>query len=139
MAWKTGPSRSVSTFARDESKASLARAGVNARADVRTTWLAYRASYDLAQHARDALVPLANRTAAEQLKLYNGMLIDVFDLAADATARINAVNAALDAQRNFWLAEVELQRAMAGVGTPAGTLQPGVSGGFRPGTAFHVH
>ncbi len=114
-------------------------AGANARADVRTAWLAYRASYDLAQHARDALVPLANRTSAEQLKLYNGMIIDVFDLVADATARINAVNAALEAQRNFWLAEVELQRAMSGVGTPAGTLQPEVSGGFRPGTAYHVH
>ena len=114
-------------------------AGVNARADVRTAWLAYRASHDLAQHARDALVPLARRTSAEQLKLYNGMLIDVFGLVADATERINAVNAALDAQRNFWLAEVELQRAMSGVGSPAGTVQPTVQGGFRPGTVYHVH
>lgn len=114
-------------------------AGVNARADVRTAWLAYRASHDLAQHARDALVPLARRTSAEQLKLYNGMLIDVFGLVADATERINAVNAALDAQRYFWLSEVELQRAMSGVGSPAGTLQPTVQGGFRPGTVYHVH
>ena len=114
-------------------------AGVNARADVRTAWLAYRASYDLARHARDALVPLANRTSAEQLKLYNGMLIDVFDLVADATERINAVNAALDAQRSFWLAEVELQRAMSGAGSPGGTVQPTVQGGFRPGTVYHVH
>ena len=114
-------------------------AGVNARADVRTAWLAYRASYDLARHARDALVPLARRTSSEQLKLYNGMLIDVFDLVADATERINAVNAALDAQRNFWLAEVELQRAMSGVGIPASTVQPTVQGGFRPGTVYHVH
>ena len=114
-------------------------AGVNARADVRTAWLAYRASYDLAQHARDALVPLAQRMSGEQLKLYNGMLIDVFDLVADATGRISAVNDALDTQRNFWLAEVELQRAMAGVGTPAGTVQSTVRGGFRPGTVYHVH
>ena len=114
-------------------------AGVNARADVRTAWLAYRASHDLSQHAREALVPLAQRTSEEQLKLYNGMLIDVFDLVADAARRIGAVNAALDAQRNFWLAEVELQRAMAGVGIAAGTAQPAVQGGFRPGTAYHVH
>ena len=67
------------------------------------------------------------------------MLIDVFDLLVDATRRIGAVNAALDAQRNFWLAEVELQRAMAGVGIAAGTAQPAVQGGFRPGTAYHVH
>ena len=114
-------------------------AGVNARADVRTAWLAYRASHDLAQHAREALVPLAQRTSAEQLKLYNGMLIDVFDLVADATRRISAVNAALDAQRNFWLAEVELQRAMAGVGVTTVTAQPAVQSGFRPGTVYHAH
>lgn len=114
-------------------------AGVNARADVRTAWLAYRASYDLARHARDALVPLARRTSAEQLKLYNGMLIDVFGLVTDAAGQISAVNAALDAQRIFWLAEVELQRAMAGVGFPAGTAQPTAQGGFRPGTVYHVH
>ena len=114
-------------------------AGVNARADVRTAWLAYRGSYDLARHARDALVPLARRTSAEQLKLYNGMLIDVFGLVTDAAEQISAVNAALDAQRDFWLAEVELQRAMAGVGFPAGTAQPTAQGGFRPGTVYHVH
>ncbi len=114
-------------------------AGVNARADVRTAWLAYRGSYDLARHARDALVPLARRTSAEQLKLYNGMLIDVFGLVTDAAGQISAVNAALDAQRDFWLAEVELQRAMAGVGFPAGTAQPTAQGGFRPGTVYHVH
>ena len=114
-------------------------AGVNARADVRTAWLAYRASYDLARHARDALVPLAHRTSAEQLKLYNGMLIDVFALVTDTTERINAVNAALAAQRNFWLAEVELQRAMSGVGIAAGPAQPTSQGGFRPGTVYHVH
>ena len=114
-------------------------AGVNARSDLRTAWLGYRAAYDLARLARSALIPLAQQVSAEQLKLYNGMLIDVFDLVSDATARINAVNAALAADRDFWLAEVELQRAMAGVGVPAGSVQPGASGGFRPGTAFHVH
>ena len=114
-------------------------AGVNARADLRTAWLTYRAAYDLAQHARDAVVPLAHRVSAEQLKRYNGMLIDVFDLITDAAVRINAVNSALAAQRSFWLAEVELQRAMSGVGIPAGAAQPGVQGAFRPGTAYHVH
>ena len=77
---------------------------MNARADVRTAWLAYRGAYDLAQHTRDAVVPLARRVSAEQLKLYNGMLIGVLDLDADATERINAVNAALESERDFWFA-----------------------------------
>jgi len=114
-------------------------AGVNARGEVRTAWLAYRGAFDLARHAHEALVPLARRVSAEQLKLYNGMLIGVLDLVADATARINAVNAALDAERDFWLAEVELQRAMSGVGVSAVTLTPGAQSGFRPGAAYHVH
>ncbi len=114
-------------------------AGVNARADVRTAWLAYRGAFDLAEHARDALVPLASRRSAEQLKLYNGMLIGVLELVTDATERINAVNAALDSERNFWLAEVELQRAMSGVGVSAVVAQQGLQGGFRPGATYHVH
>jgi hypothetical protein len=114
-------------------------AAVNARADVRTAWLAYRGAYDLAMHAREALVPLAERTSAEQLKLYNGMIIGVLDLIADSAQRINAVNAALDAERDFWLAEIELQRAMAGVGISAVAPQPGVPSGFQPGASYHVH
>ncbi len=114
-------------------------AAVNARADVRTAWLAYRGAYDLAKHAREALVPLAERTSAEQLKMYNGMIIGVLDLLADAAQRINAVNAALDAERDFWLAEIELQRAMAGVGVSAVAAQAGAPSGFQPGATYHVH
>lgn len=115
-------------------------AGVNARADVRTAWLAYRGAYDLARHGREALVPLAHRVSAEQLKLYNGMLIGVLDLVADATERINAVTLALDAERDFRFAEIELQRAMSGVGvSAAAAARPWAAGRFRPGTAYHVH
>jgi outer membrane protein TolC len=98
---------------------SAGEAGVNARADVRSAWLAYRGEYDLAKHAQEAIVPLARRVSEEQLKLYNGMLVGVMDLISDATERTNAVSAALNSQRNFWLAEIELQRAMSGVGVSA--------------------
>jgi hypothetical protein len=114
-------------------------AGVNARADVRTAWLSYRGAYDLARHSRDAVVPLAERVSEERLKLYNGMLIGVLDLVTDATERINAVTVALDAQRDFWLAEVNLQRSISGVGVSAVTAQPGAQGGYTPGAAYHVH
>jgi hypothetical protein len=113
-------------------------AGIKARGEIRAAWLAYRGAYDLARHAHDALLPLAERISAEYLKLYNGMLVGVEDLVADVTERVNAVNAALDAERDFWLAEVELQRSMAGVGAPA-AIAPGGQGGFRPGAAYHVH
>ena len=114
-------------------------AGVNARADVRTAWLAYRGAYDLATHSINEIVPLANRRSEEQLKLYNGMLVGVFDLVTDATERIDVVNSALEAKKVFWLAEVELQRAMAGVGVSAVSIEEGQQNGFRPGATYHVH
>ena len=114
-------------------------AGVKARADIRTAWLAYRGAYDLARHSQNAIVPLAERVLEERLKLYNGMLIGVLDLVVDATERINAVTVSLDAQRDFWLAEVDLQRAMSGVGVSALTFQAGAQGGYAPGAAYHVH
>ena len=106
---------------------SVGEAGVNARADVRSAWLAYRGEYDLAKHAQEAIVPLARRVSEEQLKLYNGMLVGVLDLISDATERTNAVSAALNSQRNFWIAEIELQRAMSGVGVSAVTRPNGAN------------
>jgi len=38
---------------------------------------------------------------------YNGMLIGVFELLADARAQIASVNAAIEAQRDFWLADAD--------------------------------
>ena len=67
------------------------------------------------------------------------MLIGVLDLIADATARITAVDLALTAERDFWLSEVELQRAMSGVGVSAVAVQSGLQTGFRPGVTFHEH
>lgn len=44
------------------------------------------------------------------------MLASVFDLLADARLQISAVNAAIDAQRDYWLAETDLQMAINGTG-----------------------
>ncbi|MEP7099164.1 MAG: TolC family protein [Burkholderiales bacterium] len=96
---------------------ALMRAGevaVNAQSELREATAAYRSRYEVARHCRDELVPLAKRVADENLLRYNAMLIGVFDLLADARAQIAAVNAALDAQRAFWLAQAELDIALIG-------------------------
>lgn len=51
---------------------------------------------------------------------YNGMLIGVFELLADARAQIASVNAAIEALRDFWLAQADLDMAL--IGRPAQTL-----------------
>ena len=59
---------------------------MDARSEVRETYSAYRTAYDLAKHYRDEVVPLRKRISEENLLRYNGMLISVFELLADALA-----------------------------------------------------
>ena len=93
-----------------------AGAAVNARSEVRESYTAYRTAYDIARHYRDEIVPLKKRISDEQLLRYNGMLISVFELLADARDQVTSVNAAIEAQRDFWIADAALQAALTGSG-----------------------
>ena len=92
----------------------LAEVAVNARSEVREAYQAYRVNYDIAKHYRDEIVPIRKRIADENLLRYNGMLIGVFDLLADARSQIASVNGYIDALRDFWLAKADLDMAMIG-------------------------
>jgi outer membrane protein TolC len=91
-----------------------AEAAVNARSEVREAYRGYRASYDIARHYRDEIVPLRKRVSEENLLRYNGMLIGVFELLADARTQIASVNGAIEALRDFWIARTELDMALLG-------------------------
>jgi outer membrane protein TolC len=93
---------------------------VRARSEVRESYSAYRTSYDIARHYRDEVVPLRKRISDEVLLRYNGMLSSVFELLADAREQAASVNAAIEAQRDFWLAETSLQSAIHGAGADRG-------------------
>jgi outer membrane protein TolC len=93
-----------------------ASTAINARSQVREAYSAYRASYDVARQHRDELVPLRRKISEESLLRYNGMLMSVFELLAGARAQIAGVNAAIEAQRDFWIAETDLQAAISGSG-----------------------
>lgn len=96
-----------------------AASAIDARSEVRESYLAYRTAYDLARHYRDEIVPLKKRISDEQLLRYNGMLIGVFELLADARDQIMSVNAAIEAQRDYWVADSALHAAMTGTGGDA--------------------
>jgi outer membrane protein TolC len=98
---------------------------VNARAEVREAYAMQQSQYAIARHLRDEVVPLKQRISEENMLRYNGMLIGVFELLADARSQIASVNAAIEAQRDFWLADADL--AMALVGTPGKTAVASVS------------
>ncbi|MFZ3174896.1 MAG: TolC family protein, partial [Thiobacillus sp.] len=98
---------------------------VNARSEVREAYAMQQGQYAIARHLRDEVVPLKQRISEENLLRYNGMLIGVFELLADARSQIASVNAAIEAQRDFWLADADL--AMALVGKPGKTAVASVS------------
>lgn len=93
-----------------------AQVAIDARSELRETTQARRSAFDIAKRYRDDLVPLAKKVSDENQLRYNGMLISVFELLADARAQVAAVNAAIEAQRDFWIAQAELD--MARVGKP---------------------
>ncbi|MDT7837843.1 TolC family protein [Aquabacterium sp. OR-4] len=92
----------------------VAAVAQDARSELHEAWGHYRSAWDIARHHRDALVPLKARIGQEMLLRYNGMLVGVFELLADARAQIAGVSAALEAQRDFWLADIELDAARVG-------------------------
>lgn len=94
----------------------VADSAIRARSQVREAYSAYRTSYDLAHHYRDEIVPLRKKISDEMLLRYNGMLVSVFELLADARDQANSVNAAIEAQRDYWLADTDLQMAINGAG-----------------------
>ena len=81
---------------------------------LRTSYSAYRTSYDLARHYRDEIVPLRKAMAEENVLRYNGMLIGVFELLAETREQIASVMAAINAQQQFWLADAGLSTALLG-------------------------
>jgi outer membrane protein, multidrug efflux system len=102
-----------------QSVAKVRASAINARSEVREAWHSYRTAYDVAKNYRDEIVPLRKFINDENLLRYNGMLIGIFELFADTRANIAAVSASIDAQRDFWLIETDLQTALTGT-SPGG-------------------
>ncbi len=89
-------------------------AAINARSEVREAYHGYRSRYDIAKHFRDEIVPIKKRISEENQLRYNGMLIGIFELLADARSQIASVNGYLDALRDFWIAQADLEMALIG-------------------------
>jgi outer membrane protein TolC len=98
-----------------------AQVAVGARSEVRETYSAYRTSFDLAKHYRDEVVPLRKRISEENLLRYNGMLIGVFELLADSRDQVSSVTGYVEALRDYWIAETNLQTALTGRSPGAGS------------------
>jgi outer membrane protein TolC len=94
----------------------LAEKAVNIRSEAREAYQLYRGSYGIAQHYQTKVLPLRKVISDETLLRYNGMLVDLFQLLADARARIDSNVAAIQAQRDFFVAASDLSVAITGGG-----------------------
>ena len=106
-----------------------AQAAIEARSEVRQAYAGYRSSYEIARHYRDEIVPLKKRISDENLLRYNGMLIGVFELLADARSQIASVQGYIAALRDFWLAQADLDMALIGKPTFAPPAMSGMAAG----------
>ena len=105
-----------------------------ATSHVRESYSAYRTAYDLARHYRDEIVPLRKTISEENVLRYNGMLIGVFELLADTRDQIAGVVASINAQQQYWLADVALSSSVIGkplsaAATPVSTGAAGAAQG----------
>lgn len=98
----------------EQAAAQLQDTAVRARTEVRTAWFTYRTALDLARQQHAEVVPLRQFITEETTLRYNGMLASVWELLAEARNSAQAVAAAIEAQRDFWLAETDLQLTLTG-------------------------
>jgi len=114
-----------------QSAARVQSVAVNARSEAREAYFGYRTAYDLARHYRDEVVPLRKFIGDEMVLRFNGMLASAWDLLADSRAQVMAVNSTIEAQRDFWLAETDMQTALTGTspGGLSGAPASAASGG----------
>ena len=86
---------------------------VATRSQAREAYFRYRTAVDLAKHQQDTALLAAALQDEIQLR-YNGMLQSTWDLLASARVRVQSESAAQQAQRDAWLAYVDLQAVLSG-------------------------
>ncbi|MCQ0092991.1 TolC family protein [Roseovarius sp. M141] len=98
----------------------LAEKAVNVRSEARGAEVAYHASYKIARHYRDVLVPLRNTVEEEGMLSYNGMITSTFELLADVREKLGASLESANAKREFFMAQADLTAAIYGGGAGSG-------------------
>lgn len=96
----------------------LTEKAVNVRSEARDAFRVYRSTYDIAGHYQREVLPLRKIISEEMQLRFSSMQVDVFALLTEARQRIGALRAAIEAKRDFWLAQSELQTAINGGGRP---------------------
>jgi len=116
----------------------VSQVAVDARSEVRENHARYVAAWETARRYRDEVVPLRQSISEEQLLRYNGMLVSVFELMADARDQMAAAQGYAQALREFWQAESALRESLGGR-LPAPTLSARAPATATKAQAGHDH
>jgi outer membrane protein TolC len=98
----------------------LAEKAVNIRSEARAAYTGYRSTHEIARHYKNSVLPLRSKIEEESLLTYNGMITNTFELLADSRAKIGTLLQSVNAKRDFWLAEANLNAAIYGGGASSG-------------------
>ncbi|MEX1165412.1 MAG: hypothetical protein WEK74_00815 [Hydrogenophaga sp.] len=100
-----------------------------------TAFAVLQTSHAMARASRGEVLQLRSFITEETLLHYNGMLKSVWDLLGEVSNQASAEVDAIEAQRDFWLAETDLQWTLQG-GAPTSFVSPG-SGGATAAAPAH--
>jgi outer membrane protein TolC/predicted small secreted protein len=117
----------------------LTEKAVNVRSEARDAYRTYRSAYDIARHYQREVLPIRKIISDETLLRYNAMMIDVFALLVEARQRLNANIAAIEAKRDFWVANTNLGVAVVGGGGGGGDVMASGASGPSGGEAGAGH
>ena len=101
------------------------------RALARDAMNAYWASHAQAKDSQEGVLKTREFITEETVLHYNGMLKSVWDLLNEVRNQSQATVEAIGAQRDFWIAEADLQWVLQG-GEPASFVVLGGGGGEAP-------
>jgi outer membrane protein TolC len=127
----------------EQARLRLAQAEGDARSQVREAHAAWHSAWELARHHREEVVPLAREIAEEALLRYNGMLIGTLELLVDVRAQLRSEIEAVQALRDFWLADADLRDALStgapGAGATTATPRALASPPATPRSGAAIH
>lgn len=126
--WAVGPSLALALPMFNDGGPAVARAAsellkaenelrdleAHARADVRTALAEIAAARRIAERYRASILPLKQDIVRLKQEKYNYMLIGVFDVLVAKREEAAAALGYVDAVRDYWLARVDLARAIGG-------------------------
>jgi outer membrane protein TolC len=102
----------------------LTEKAINVRSEARDAYRVYRSTYDIANHYEREILPLRAIITEEMRLRLSSMQVDVFALLTEARQRVASLRAGIEAKRDFFLAQSELQTAVNGGGASEGEANP---------------